>query len=90
MSIRGALLIVFCTIAAQAHSPGTAKAFLDELTESQPALTKKLSSRKRNENGGVKSEKAACTVGCSLREEESFVIPCPQLRSAILSKTMQL
>lgn len=43
MSIRGALLIVFCTIAAQAHSPGTAKAFLDELTESQPALTKKLS-----------------------------------------------
>ncbi|OXH42363.1 hypothetical protein J008_00127 [Cryptococcus neoformans] len=29
-------------LSAQAHSPLTAKAFLDELTESQPALTKKL------------------------------------------------
>ncbi|OWZ60336.1 hypothetical protein C356_00125 [Cryptococcus neoformans c45] len=29
-------------LSAQAHSPRTAKAFLDELTESQPALTKKL------------------------------------------------
>ncbi|KIR27144.1 hypothetical protein I309_03854 [Cryptococcus deuterogattii LA55] len=29
--------------AAQAHSPGTAKAFFDALTESQPGLTERLS-----------------------------------------------
>ncbi|WVQ72748.1 hypothetical protein IAR50_002308 [Cryptococcus sp. DSM 104548] len=34
----GALLV----LSAQAHSPGTAKALLDEMTESQPALTQKL------------------------------------------------